>query len=343
MTTRLGGKIQGSFTKSAKSRTITVQVSGDTTVEPDETFEVRLSSPAGASIADGTGLGTIVNDDALVGAQVIAAAGDIACAPSDANVGGANPAYCQQMATSNLIFGANYAGVLLLGDNQYENGTKADYDAVYGPSWGRFLSTTYPVPGNHEYNTASAAGYYQYFGSRAGDPTKGYYSYDIGSWHLIALNSNCGVVSCSAGQAQEQWLRADLAAHASTSCTLAYWHHPRFSSGAGHGSSTATQALWAALDQYGAEIVLVGHEHNYERFAPQTATGVASATAIREFVVGSGGKNHYGFQATPIANSQVRNSTSFGILSLTLGTGSYNWNFVPTSGSFTDTGSTAYH
>ncbi len=331
-----------SFTKSAKSRTVTVQVAGDTTVESDETFQVRLSGAIGATLADATGVGTIVNDDALVADPTIAAAGDIACSPTDANVAGGNLAYCQQMATSNLVFGQNYAGVLLLGDNQYENGTTADYNAVYGPSWGRFLATTHPAPGNHEYNTAGAAGYYSYFGSSAGNPATGYYSYDIGSWHLIALNSNCSFVACAAGSAQEVWLRADLAAHASTACTLAYWHHPRFSSGSSHGSSSATQALWAALDQYGAELVLTGHEHNYERFAPQTSTGTASATGVREFVVGTGGKNHYGF-STAIANSQVHDATSFGILSLTLHNGSYDWNFVRATGTFTDSGSATCH
>jgi hypothetical protein len=191
--------------------------------------------------------------------------------------------------------------------------------------------------GNHEYHTAGASGYFSYFGAAAGDPTKGYYSYDIGTWHIIALNSNCSRVGgCGVGSPQEQWLKADLAAHPNM-CTLAYWHHPRFSSG-DHGSNTSYDAFWKAIYAAGVEIVLNGHDHSYERFAPQNPSGAADPNGIQEFVVGTGGKNHYAF-GTIKANSVVRNSDTYGVLKLTLHPTSYDWQFVPEAGkTFTDTG-----
>jgi hypothetical protein len=270
---------------------------------------------------------------------VIAAAGDISCAPLTPTA-----SECHQQATSDLLASAGLDGVLDLGDNQYEVGALTEYNAYYGPTWGRVKPLTHPVPGNHDYDTPGASGYFSYFGSAAGDPAKGYYSFNIGAWHVVALNSNCSSVGgCGAGSPQERWLRADLAANASAACTLAYWHHPRFSSGTTHGSSTASSALWQALDDSGAEVVLVGHEHNYERFAPQTADGTAVTNGVREFVVGTGGKSHNPF-GTPIANSQARNSVTFGVLKLTLHPTSYAWQFVPEAGaSFTDSGWTACH
>jgi acid phosphatase type 7 len=202
---------------------------------------------------------------------------------------------------------------------------------------------THPAPGNHEYGTTSASGY-SYFGSAAGDPSKGYHSYDLGAWHIIALNSNCGNVGgCGTGSPEER-LWSDLTAHASATCTLAYWHHPRFSSGTTHGSDPTYTAFWQALFDHGADVVLVGHEHNYERFALQKPDGTAdAANGIREFVVGTGGRSQYGF-GTPIANSQVRNGTTFGILKLTRHPTSYDWQFVPEAGgTFTDSGTTACH
>ena len=211
---------------------------------------------------------------------------------------------------------------------------------------------TRPAPGNHEYQTGggtncdtsgNAAGYYGYFGPAAGDPAKGYYSYDLGDWHLVALNSECGKAQgCGAGSPQEQWLRADLAAH-EHACTLAYWHRPLFSSGE-HRGFADVRPLWQALYDAGADVVLSGHDHDYERFAPQTAAGAADAArGIRLFVVGTGGRHLRAFGATA-ANSQVRDSTSFGVLRLTLRPTSYDWQFVPAAGSaFTDSGSTACH
>jgi hypothetical protein len=194
------------------------------------------------------------------------------------------------------------------------------------------------VPGNHEYQTRGAAGYFAYFGDAAGDPAKGYYSFDLGAWRLVALNSNCGAIGgCHAGSPQEQWLRHDLRTRPAR-CTLAYWHHPRFSSGKTHGNNAEMQPIWQALQDYGAEIVLSGHEHNYERFAPQTAAGDAGDAGVVQFVVGTGGRGHYGFSAHK-PNSLVRNSDTLGVLKLTLGTAGYAWEFIAEAGrTFTDTG-----
>lgn len=276
---------------------------------------------------------------------VIAAAGDIACDPSDGSYNGGNGtgSNCRQKYTSNLLVGANLAAVLTLGDNQYENGALSKYQTSYHASWGRVKSLTKPAVGNHEYGTSGASGYFSYFGAAAGAPGKGYYSYNIGAWHLIALNSNCSQVGgCGAGSPQETWLRADLAANP-TACTLAYWHHPRFSSGQ-HGSDAAYTAFWQALYNAGADVVLSGHDHDYERFNPQTPGGAADANfGIQQFVVGTGGKNHYGF-GSPKPNSAVRNSNTYGVLKLTLRANSYTWQFVAEAGqSFTDSGSRNCH
>lgn len=229
--------------------------------------------------------------------------------------------------------------VFTAGDNAYPAGTATQFARCYDPSWGRHKARTRPSPGNHDYRTTAAAGYFEYFGAQAGPVGRGYYSYDLGDWHLISLNSN---ISMRAGSAQEQWLRADLSA-TSQRCVLAYWHHARFSSSTGHGSQKQTQPLWEALHHHGAEIVIAGHDHVYERFAPQTPDGRADADrGIRQFVVGTGGRGHYGF-GTPLPNSEVRDNTSFGVLKLTLNRGSYTWTFVSRGGSFTDSGSGTCH
>ena len=230
--------------------------------------------------------------------------------------------------------------VYTLGDNVYSSGTATEFAQCYDPTWGRHKARTKPAPGNHDYGTAGAAGYFGYFGALAGPSGRGYYSYNLGDWHIISLNSE---VSMSAGSAQEIWLRGDLAAN-TKQCTLAYWHKPRFSSGTHHGSTSAAQPLWQALYEFGAEIVLGGHEHSYERFAPQTPTGAADPTrGIREFVAGTGGASHYTGN-TRIANSEVFNGATFGVLKLTLGPGTYSWQFVHVAGqTFTDTGSGTCH
>jgi len=233
--------------------------------------------------------------------------------------------------------------VAVLGDNVYESGSATEYANCYNPSWGRHKARTKPSVGNHEYQTLNATGYYGYFGAAAGDPTKGYYSYDLGDWHVIVLNSNCTIVMCAAGSAQEQWLRNDLIAN-TKSCTLAYWHHPRFNSGADHGNDSSVGAFWDALYQYGADLVLNGHEHMYERFAPQTPLQASvPVNGIRQFTVGTGGRSFYPI-GTIQPNSQVRNNSTYGVLRLTLGAGTYSWQFVPIAGqTFTDTGTGSCH
>lgn len=263
---------------------------------------------------------------------VVIAAGDIASCSSSGDE-----------ATGALL--DTLAGpILVLGDIAYEAGTTSEFNNCFDPSWGEHKARMKPAPGNHEYSTAGATGYYEYFGSAAGDPAKGYYAFDLGGWRFYALNSNCAAIGgCGAGSVQEMWLRADLAANPRT-CVAAYWHHPRFSSGA-HGNSTATQALWQALYDFNADLVLVGHDHDYERFAPQTATGVADAArGLREFVVGTGGRSHYPLPGAAVANSQANNTDSYGVLKLTLGANGYSWQFVPEAGkTFNDSGSGACH
>ena len=264
---------------------------------------------------------------------VLVGAGDIASCSSSGDE-----------ATATLLDGI--AGtVVTLGDNAYDNGTSTEYTNCYDPSWGRHKARTRPSAGNHEYNTANATGYYGYFGGAAGDPTKGYYSYDLGNWHIVVLNSNlsCAVISCAAGSPQEQWLRADLAA-STKPCTLAYWHHPRFNSGASHGNDLDVAPFWDALYDLNADVILNGHEHVYERFAPQTPSAVADPVrGIRQFTVGTGGRSHYTF-GTIQANSEVRNGDTYGVLKLTLHSNSYDWQFVPVAGfSFADSGTGNCH
>jgi hypothetical protein len=276
---------------------------------------------------------------------VVVAAGDIACDPTDPLFHGGlgDGVDCLQEATSNLVLAAQPAAVLTLGDTQYENNTYAAFLASFNPSWGRFKALIHPAAGNHEYQTANAAGYFQYFGAAAGLPNQGYYSYDVGTWHLIVLNSNCAKVGgCNAGSPQETWLRADLAAHPNF-CTLAYWHQPRFSSGE-FGNEAPYDQFWRDLYAAGADIVLSAHDHDYERFAPQTPDETPDPVGgIREFIVGTGGKNHRAIQVVkPL--SEVRNADTFGVLELTLHPTGYDWKFVPVpGGTFSDSGTGTCH
>jgi len=228
--------------------------------------------------------------------------------------------------------------VFTVGDNAYPNGTTTDYNNCYEPTWGRHKARTYPAVGDNEYNSSStAAGYFNYFGAAAGDPTKGYYSYNLGNWRIIVLNSNCSEVGgCSTNSAQGQWLQADLAANPGA-CTLAIFHEPLFSSS---GTTSSVQDFWTILYGAGADIILNGHRHNYERFALQDPNGAADpGRGIREFVVGTGGRSHSSFDSTA-PNSEVRNNTAYGVLKLTLHPTSYDWQFIPIAGqSFTDSGS----
>ncbi|HLO27501.1 MAG TPA: DNRLRE domain-containing protein [Anaerolineales bacterium] len=296
------------------------------------------------------------NNEAALAASdpVIAAAGDIACDPTNAsfNSGNGTSGSCRQKYTSDLLLNAGLAAVLPLGDNQYYCGGYQAFLQSYDLSWGRVKSITHPVVGNHEYLTSGgtdctianqgAAGYFNYFGSAAGNPSQGYYSYDIGTWHLIAINSNCSSAGgCGSTSPQGQWLAADLAAH-SNFCTLAYWHIPLYSSGG--RASANTKSIWQTLYNFNADLVLSGHDHIYERFAPQDANGTLdTARGLREFIVGSGGANHTSL-ATIFPNSEVRDTTTYGILKLTLHPTSYDWQFVPEAGkTFTDSGTGVCH
>lgn len=230
--------------------------------------------------------------------------------------------------------------VLTLGDNVYDKGTAREFADCYGPTWGRHLGRTRPAPGNHDYGNGRAVAYFEYFGAAAGEPGKGWYSFDLGGWHLVALNSNCAAAGgCGPGSEQERWLRADLAAHPRT-CTLAYWHHARFSSGL-HGDNDVTEGLWRALHEAGADVVLTGHDHDYERFAPLAPDGRPDPAGIRQFVVGTGGRSLYPFRS-PIPGSEVRNAAGYGVLRLTLKDRGYTWRFLPVEGStFADSGEAA--
>jgi Bacterial Ig domain/Chitobiase/beta-hexosaminidase C-terminal domain/Calcineurin-like phosphoesterase len=290
------------------------------------------------------------------GDPVIAAAGDIACDPLNGgfNNGAGTTTDCLELATSNLLPGAD--AVLALGDEQYGCGGASAFAASYDPTWGKAKAITFPVPGNHEYQTtggsgcsanADAAGYYSYFGTAAGEPSKGYYSFDLGQWHLIALNSECANVvgGCGVGSPQEVWLKNDLAQHSSASCTLAYWHRPRFYS-YGSTSDTTTDPFWRDLYAAHADVILNGHQHFYERFALQNPDGKADPNGLREIMVGTGGESYMDPSATKLPLSEATVSRVFGILQMTLHPGSYDWSFLRVPNSpvpFTDSGTTACH
>src|SRR3989442_10360004 len=232
--------------------------------------------------------------------------------------------------------------VFAAGDAAYDNGTLTQYNTCYHPSWGQHKARTQPTPGERDYKTANAAGYFNYFGPAAGDPKQGYYSYDLGTWHIIVLNSgSSSLVPTSATSPQVQWLRADLAAHPAR-CTLAYWHNPLFDSK--DNPNANIRPLWDVLYAAGVDVVVNAHYAFYERFAPQTPAGVADpAQGIREFVVGTGGAETRTF-GTVRPNSQVRDSGTPGGLHLTLDDGNYAWQFVAIAGkTFTDTSSASCH
>jgi chitodextrinase len=286
---------------------------------------VLLFAPANAAAAD----------------PVIYAAGDIACAPGASQTS----TTCHERQTSDIVIAGGAAKALALGDLQYDSASLSNLQNSYNNTWGRIKSITDPVLGNHE---GSGSGYWDYFyGSGVsngpyGVRNKGWYSFNVGAWHLIGINSNCTRVACTAGSEQEQWLRADLAANP-TSCTLAYWHHPRWSSGH-DGDNTFMQPIWQALYDANADLALVGHSHNYERYAPQDANGsLDNSRGIREFVVGTGGAFFTGVSSAK-PNSEVRNNTTYGVLKVTLHPTSFDWQFVPEAGkTFTDSGTQACH
>ena len=251
-------------------------------------------------------------------------------------------------ATAELVTAEPEATLLALGDIAYSMGLKAEFESCYAPSWGKFKDRTRPVPGNHEYLyfNRDASAYFDYFGAAAGRWGIGYYSFDLGSWHLIALNSNCEAAmlgGCGEGSAQLRWLREDLRRN-HKACTLAYWHNPRFSAGILHGSDTSVAPFWQALYEAGGDIVLSGHEHNYQRFEPQSPSGDADGErGIRQFVVGTGGGELVRL-GEELPTTEVQDAETFGVLHLTLFEGGYDWKFEPAAdGEFTDRGSGRCH
>jgi len=262
-------------------------------------------------------------------------------------VGAGDIASCDDLAgakaTADLI--ERIPGtVFAAGDLAYPDGSDEQFAKCYGPTWGRFKDRTRPAPGNHEYHSGGS-GYTHFFGAAAGDPQKEYYSYDLGAWHIVVLNSECAPVGgCGPGSQQATWLREDLGAHPAK-CTLAYWHKPLFSSGGAHGNDPTVKPFWDLLYAADADVVIGGHDHDYERFAPQDPEGKPDSNrGIREFVVGTGGKNSHRWFGRPQPNSEVRNADTFGVLKLTLHATGYEWEFVPEAGkSFTDRGRGTCH
>ncbi|HKW56345.1 MAG TPA: metallophosphoesterase [Candidatus Acidoferrum sp.] len=297
-----------------------IAVFGCSHASPSQPPTPRVDPEAGTATA---GADTAV----LVGAGDIAGCAELAGAQATARLLEKQP---------GTIFAA--------GDLAYEKGSAAEFKNCYGTTWGEFKARTRPTPGNHEYADPKATGYFQYWGAQAGPAGKGYYSYELGSWHIVALNTNCFAKTlggCKEGSPEEAWLKQDLAAHANA-CILAYGHHALFSSGLfkSHAIHPELKPFWEDLYSAHASLVLAGHEHSYERFAPQNPDGQADPEhGIREIVVGTGGSSHdpLGFA---IPNSEVRNTDTYGVLKLTLSPGHYTWQFIPEEGkTFTDSGS----
>jgi calcineurin-like phosphoesterase family protein len=289
---------------------------------------VLLSQTGKPQDASGRGGSGVPGDIVLVGAGDIASCDDLKGAE----------------ATAKLIDGIP-GTVFAAGDLAYPNGSDADFANCYEPTWGRFRERTRPAPGNHEYHQQGASAYARYFGAAAGDPAKEYYSYELGAWHIVVLNSECAEVGgCNADSEQAKWLRQDLAQHPQ-GCKLAYFHEPLFSSGGKHGNNPLVRPLWEVLYAAGADVVVNGHDHDYERFAPQDPEGhLDENRGIREFVVGTGGKNSHRRFGAVQPNSEARNDDTFGVLKLTLHSHGYDWEFVPEAGkAFRDSGSGVCH
>ena len=264
----------------------------------------------------------------ISGSRTVVAAGDIADCDTEGDA-----------ATARLVGRAD-GTVLALGDNAYYKGSEYSYKRCYKPTWGRFLDRTRPVPGNHDYYTEGAEGYFGYFGDAAGDPGKGYYSFDLGAWHLVALNSNCGEVGgCDGGSPQLAWLERDLA-RSDKRCTLAYFHHPLFASGKHRPGVPEVKPLWEALHEAQADVILSAHDHNYQRFAPQDPQGRSDPErGVRQFVVGTGGGEENYPISDPLANTEAHEDAADGVLELVLKPRGYDWRFVPVEGeTFADSG-----
>jgi len=314
--------------------TSTGTASAQGTISASHTYTTVATFTARVTVVDkdgGTG-----SDDLLVTVspsttlQVLIGAGNIAACTND-----------RDELTAQIIDANPGSTVFALGDNAYPSGLLADYNNCYGPTWGRFKSRTHPTPGNREYASGTPAGYFDYWGTAAGAPNKGWYSYDVGDWHMVVLNDQ---VAFGAGSEQEAWLRADLAA-STKQCTLAYWHNPRFfsSTSAGWTSDAARKILWDDLYAAHAEIVLNGQQHQYERMAPMRPDGTRDdVNGILEINPGTGGESA-SLPTVMHPNSQTV-SAAFGVLKLVLGPGTYTWQFIGIPGtSYTDSGSGSCH
>lgn len=315
--------------------TRTAGAGGEAEGEQDVVHEGDRGDAPPAIDAAGPGVDAEPPGDAL-----LLAAGDITSC--ERNEDEMTAAILDQVFADPLTVG----GVATLGDNAYPDASTANFADCYAPTWGRHYDRTRPSLGNHDYTTPGAAGYFEYFGDRAGLPGEGYYSYDLGAWHIVVLNSNCAQVAggCGAGSPQEQWLRADLAANPSA-CTLAYWHNPRYTSGY-HGNDPRTEALWQALYDADADVVLTGHDHTYQRYVPMNATGQPDPVrGIRSFIVGTGGRSLYAYQNDQSPHCETRHNGAFGVLQLTLKPTSYDWKFLPVGSwvTFEDEGSAPCH
>jgi hypothetical protein len=280
---------------------------------------------------------------AVAGDPVVAAAGDVACAPPATRTA----TKCHHLATSDLLVAGGYAAVLPLGDLQYETGALADFQSVYHPSWGRVKAISHPVPGDGEYGTAGATGYFGYFGDAATprepgcrESCDGYYAYDVGAWRVVALNSNCsspGVGGCGASSPQGKWLTQELQ-EAKNRCVLAVVHRPPYKV---DGTLDGPLAHFrSALYNARADVLLQASQHAYARFAPQNPAGQFDTTAgIMAFTVGTGGRSLHAFPATVDPEIRYRQNTQYGVLELTLHATSYDWRFVAESGQALDSGS----
>ena len=315
----------------------------DTSVKAESTYAYRVRARDAAGNRSKISRKLVATASSAI---VVAAAGDVACDPDDPNYhnGTGTSTACRQLSTSNLLVNGDFDAVFALGDLQYNSGSLTDFNEVYDPSWGRVKSITYPVVGNHEYGQSNASGYFQYFGSRAGTAGQGWYSFNLGNWHIVAINSECDRIGgCGTGSPEETWLRNDLAAHPAK-CTIAMWHKGRYSSGH-DGDNTFMQPMWADLYNAGVEILLSGHSHDYERFAPQDAGGhLDDSHGVRQFIVGTGGAFFTGLGSSIDANSQAHQNDTYGVLQLTLRSDAYDWKFLPEAGkTYTDSGTTSCH
>jgi 3',5'-cyclic AMP phosphodiesterase CpdA len=270
----------------------------------------------------------------------VVALGDMVCDPNDRHkiLGGLN--YCQDALVAKLTSLLNPDAVLALGDLQYDDGALQKFQTTFDKNWGVFKKIMYPTPGNHEYITPQAGGYYSYFKDGPIDVSKGYYSFSLGKWFIVSLNSNCDKIGgCSRDSEQLKWLEQQLSAN-QAKCTLAFWHHPRFTSGnyvKDSDTKDRSKYMWEKLEKYKADLVLNGHDHLYERFAPQQASGNKSDVGIRQFTVGTGGKSHYDATSAEV-NSEKIIDDQFGVLLLDLQDDKYDWQFKNTAGQVLDSG-----